>query len=305
MTSRFCQTPNNRQFRPEGAKKRAADVSSRRESRIDACGTSPRAEASRRDARALHRAPRGRNVYRLRARSAYLAAQRVETVRRLGRSSRARKTETRRKSACRPIASRVLVRGSAGQRVGRDPRGMARVRSVADRPHAQSRADGDGGGSFARPGARGRGRVIISICRGRIVHFGRRCGIVRRRVALGRRHICGRAADRRARGRPVGGLVRQARDDRPAVHGRGAWVPDRRSTRVRRPIRRRRRSGWFSLPDSRDIFSRLYVLWRLEGHSHDALVRSGLANILSTTSAVRSRRTARRRSRRSRLWRSP
>jgi hypothetical protein len=46
-------------------------------------------------------------------------------------------------------------------------------------------------------------------------------------------------------------------------------------------------------------------LWRLEGHSHEALVRSGLANILSTTSAVRSRRTARRRSRRSRLWRSP
>mmetsp|Transcript_7804 Transcript_7804/g.33159 ORF Transcript_7804/g.33159 Transcript_7804/m.33159 type:complete len:214 (-) Transcript_7804:126-767(-) len=102
---------------------------------------------------------------------------------------------------------------------------MARVRSVADRPHAQSRADGDGGGSFARPGARGRGRVIISICRGRIVHFGRRCGIVRRRVALGRRHICGRAADRRARGRPVGGLVRQARDDRPAVHGRDREEP--------------------------------------------------------------------------------
>jgi hypothetical protein len=243
-----------RQFRPEGAKKRAADVSSRRESRIDACGTSPRAEASRRDARAFHRALRGRNVYRLRARSAR-AAQRVETVRRLGRSSRARKTETRRKSACRPIASRVLVRGSAGQRVGRQPRGMARVRSVADRPDAQSRADGDGGGSFARPGARGRGRVIISICRGRIVHFGRRCGIVRRRVALGRRHICGRAADRRARGRPVGGLVRQARDDRPAVHGRGAWVPDRRSTRVRRPIPDADAADGFRYP-TRAIFFR-------------------------------------------------
>lgn len=274
-------------------------MSSRRESRIDACSTSPRAEASRRDARALHRAPRGRNVYRLRARFAR-AAQRVETVRRLG-PTRARKTETRRKSA-RRIASRVLVRGSAGQRVGRQPRGMARVRSVADGPHAQSRAHGDGGGSFARPGARGRGRVIV--CRGRIVHFGRRCGIVRRRVALGRRHICGRAADRRARGRPVGGLVRQARDDRPAVHGRGAWVPDRRSTRVRRPIRGRRRGGWFSLPDSARYFSRLYVLWRLEGRSPTALVRSRLTSE-TPPRAVRSRRTAPRRSRRSRLWRSP
>jgi hypothetical protein len=88
-----------------------------RESRIDTCSTSPRAEASHRDARALLGAPRGRYVYHLRARFAR-AAQRVETVRRLG-STRARKTETRRKSARRPIASRVFVRGSAERRVGR------------------------------------------------------------------------------------------------------------------------------------------------------------------------------------------
>lgn len=61
----------------------------------------------------------------------------------------------------------------------------------------------------------------------------------------------------------------------------------------------------FRYPTPRDIFSRLYVLWRLEGLSSHDRARSEQANIETPPRAVRSRRTAPRRSRRSRLWRSP